>query len=129
MKESGKGSLSVFWAVLAAALYAVNAPVAKLLLEDVEPAMMAGLLYLGAGAGMLLLGILSSVFPCVYSISSAGVEWTRVYTGLWGFLKTNHLEWLFALCGALLLAGTAVLCSPVLKRLRDRRASSPAPDQ
>lgn len=57
MKESGKGSLSVFWAVLAAALYAVNAPVAKLLLEDVEPAMMAGLLYLGAGAGMLLLGI------------------------------------------------------------------------
>ena len=57
MKESGRGSLSVFWAVLAAALYAVNAPVAKLLLEDVEPAMMAGLLYLGAGAGMLLLGI------------------------------------------------------------------------
>lgn len=57
MKESGKGNLSVFWAVLAAALYAVNAPVAKLLLEDVEPAMMAGLLYLGAGAGMLLLGI------------------------------------------------------------------------
>ena len=57
MKESGKGSLSVFWAVLAAALYAVNAPVAKLLLEDVEPAMMAGLLYLGAGAGMLLVGI------------------------------------------------------------------------
>ena len=57
MKESGRGSLSVFWAVLAAALYAVIAPVAKLLLEDVEPAMMAGLLYLGAGAGMLLLGI------------------------------------------------------------------------
>ena len=32
--------------------------------------------------GMLLLGILSSVFPCVYSISPAGVEWTRVYTGV-----------------------------------------------
>ena len=79
--------------------------------------------------GMLLLGILRSAFPCVYSISPAGVEWTRVYTGLWGFLKTNHLEWLFALCGVLLLAGAAVLCSPVLKRLRDRRASSPAPDQ
>ena len=79
--------------------------------------------------GMLLLGILSSAFPCVHSISPAGVEWTRVYTGLWGFLKTNHLEWLFALCGVLLLAGAAVLCSPVLKRLRDRRASSPAPDQ
>ena len=29
--------------------------------------------------GMLLLGILSSAFPCVYSISPAGVEWTRVY--------------------------------------------------
>ena len=46
-----------------------------------------------------------------------------------GVFEINHLEWLFALCGHSLLAGTAVLCSPVLKRLRDRRASSPAPDQ
>lgn len=46
----------VFFAVLAAALYALNAPFSKLLLRDVAPTVMAGLLYLGAGAGMLLLG-------------------------------------------------------------------------
>ena len=42
--------------MLAAGLYALNAPISKLLLEDISPAVMAALLYLGAGAGMLLLG-------------------------------------------------------------------------
>ncbi|MBR3764748.1 MAG: DMT family transporter [Clostridia bacterium] len=48
---------AIFFALLAAALYALNAPLAKLLLADVAPSMMAALLYLGAGAGMLLLGL------------------------------------------------------------------------
>lgn len=48
---------SIVWALLAAALYAISSPVSKLLLQEVEPTMMAALLYLGAGLGMLLLGI------------------------------------------------------------------------
>ena len=48
------------FALLAAALYALNAPLSKLLLQDVAPMMMASLLYLGAGAGMLLLRLLRS---------------------------------------------------------------------
>ena len=47
---------AIFYAILAAALYALNAPVSKLLLHSVPPTMMAGFLYLGAGAGMALLG-------------------------------------------------------------------------
>ncbi len=43
-------------AILAAALYAVNIPLSKLLLSHAGPAMMAALLYLGAGVGLLLLG-------------------------------------------------------------------------
>ena len=43
-------------AILAAALYALNAPVSKLLVQHVSPSMMAALLYLGAGLGMLALG-------------------------------------------------------------------------
>ncbi len=39
-------------ALLAAALYALNAPFSKLLLSEVQPTVMAGLLYLGAGFGM-----------------------------------------------------------------------------
>ena len=48
---------SIVWAILAAALYAISTPVSKLLLEDIPPTMMAALLYLGAGIGMLLLGL------------------------------------------------------------------------
>ena len=45
---------AVFCAVGAAALYALNTPFSKLLLGDVPPRMLAALLYLGAGSGMLL---------------------------------------------------------------------------
>ena len=50
---------SVFYALLAAAFYAVNVPLSKMLLEHVGPAAMAALLYLGAGfgVGIMSLGI------------------------------------------------------------------------
>lgn len=49
--------VSILWAILAAALYALNAPVSKLLLKTVPPTMMAAFLYLGAGTGMLAMGV------------------------------------------------------------------------
>lgn len=45
---------AIVYAVLAAALYAVNVPLSKLLLRHVAPTMMAALLYLGAGIGLTL---------------------------------------------------------------------------
>ena len=54
MNSSKKG---IFLAILAAALYAVNAPFSKLLLDDMPPTLMAGFLYLGAGLSMGLLAI------------------------------------------------------------------------
>ena len=50
--------LAVLWAVLAAALYALSAPFSKLLLNDIAPTMMAAFLYLGAGTGMAVMGML-----------------------------------------------------------------------
>lgn len=47
---------AIFYAILAAALYAVSSPVSKLLLSNVSPTMMAALLYLGAGAGLWMMG-------------------------------------------------------------------------
>ena len=41
-------------AIAAAALYAISTPFSKILLEGVSPTMMASLLYLGAGIGLLL---------------------------------------------------------------------------
>ena len=51
---------AIFFTILAAALYALNAPVSKLLLRNAPPTMMAGFLYLGAGIGMGILGLIRS---------------------------------------------------------------------
>lgn len=66
--------------------------------------------------GMLILGILSSVYPATWSIAAAGLDWGREYSGLAGFLKCYHLEWLFILCLIALVVGVAVFCYPKLRR-------------
>lgn len=43
----------IAFAILAACLYAINAPFSKILLAWMPPTLMAGILYLGAGLGML----------------------------------------------------------------------------
>ena len=52
----------IFLAVLAAALYALNSPLSKLLLDSVPPTLMAGILYLGAGAGMAAIALVRRIF-------------------------------------------------------------------
>lgn len=55
MKHSMKTKdIATVSAILAAALYALNIPLAKMLLTKVETTMMAAFLYLGAGVGMLI---------------------------------------------------------------------------
>lgn len=44
------------YAILAAILYALSSPISKILLDSLSPTMMAALLYLGAGLGMLIMG-------------------------------------------------------------------------
>lgn len=56
MERNRKGGITC--AILAAALYAVNAPLSKLLLGFVPPTLMAGLLYIGAGLGMVVIALL-----------------------------------------------------------------------
>lgn len=46
---------AIIYALLAALFYAINVPVSKILLQSVEPASMAALLYLGAGTGIAVL--------------------------------------------------------------------------
>ena len=45
---------SVIYALAAAALFGASTPLAKLLGTEVSPVMLAGLLYLGSGLGLLL---------------------------------------------------------------------------
>jgi Permeases of the drug/metabolite transporter (DMT) superfamily len=46
---------SISFAILAAALYGISSPISKLLLVKIPPALMAALLYIGAGIGALLI--------------------------------------------------------------------------
>lgn len=50
-------NIATIYAILAAALYAINVPISKKLLDYVEPTMMASFLYLGAGLGLLIYGL------------------------------------------------------------------------
>ena len=55
MKNTDTGGILL--AVLAAALYAINSPFSKILLDYMPPTLMAGFLYLGAGLGMGVIAI------------------------------------------------------------------------
>ena len=51
----------IFLAVLAAALYAINAPLSKIMLDFMPPTLMAGFLYIGAGVGMILIALVRRI--------------------------------------------------------------------
>ena len=52
-----KQKKAIFFALLAAVLYAINSPFSKLLLDKIPATMMAAFLYLGAGVGLAIMGI------------------------------------------------------------------------
>ena len=74
-KNTRKG---IALARLAAALYALNAPFSKLLLDSMPPVLAAGFLYIGAGIGMALLAL-------VRKISGRGGREMRLTSGEFGF--------------------------------------------
>ncbi len=51
----------VLLAILAAALYAINSPFSKILLDYMQSTLMAGFLYVGAGIGMLVIALVRKV--------------------------------------------------------------------
>lgn len=51
----------IAFAILAAALYAINAPFSKILLDFISPTLMAGFLYVGAGIGMVFIAFIRKI--------------------------------------------------------------------
>ncbi len=89
---------ATFYAILAAALYAVNIPVSKLLLGAVEPTMMASFLYLGAGLGLLLYGLITGErekgdpltrAELPYTLGMILLDIAAPILLMWGLGKTN----------------------------------------
>lgn len=58
MKPEHNIKKGIAFAILAAALYAINAPFSKILLNYMPPTLMAGFLYVGAGIGMVFIAII-----------------------------------------------------------------------
>src|SRR5258706_10117626 len=52
----------VIYALMAAALFGASTPFAKVLLGDVHPVVLAGLLYAGSGAGLVIVQVLRMSF-------------------------------------------------------------------
>ena len=51
----------IAFAILAASLYAINAPFSKILLEFMPPTLMAGFLYVGAGIGIAFIALIRKI--------------------------------------------------------------------
>ena len=51
----------IVFAILAAALYSINAPFSKILLEFIPPTLMAGFLYVGAGIGIAFIALIRKI--------------------------------------------------------------------
>lgn len=68
---------SMLQALLAALLFGASAPLAKLLLGEIPPIVLAGLLYLGSGIGVLLVKLAQrfSASPSELPITHADLKW------------------------------------------------------
>jgi len=69
-------NIATIYAILAAALYAVNIPFSKLLLKQVQPTMMAAFLYLGAGLGLLIYSLLGGQKKKIEPLTKAELPYT-----------------------------------------------------
>ena len=67
---------ATFFAILAAALYAINIPLSKLLLQQLQPTMMAAFLYLGAGIGLFVYGLFSKEKRTAAPLTRAELPYT-----------------------------------------------------
>jgi len=83
-----KTAFPKFQAIMAAVLFGASAPLSKLLLGSIEPVLLAALLYLGSGFGLLSLRLIQS-----YSIKGASKE---------ARLSSKDLPWL---AGAVIAGG------------------------
>ena len=91
-------NLATIFAILAALLYAINIPLSKLLLAQIQPTMMAAFLYLGAGFGLFLYGRLTgervkgeplTAVELPYTIGMIALDIAAPILLMWGLQHTN----------------------------------------
>lgn len=93
--------IAILYAVLAAALYAVNIPLSKVLLQYAGATMMAAFLYLGAGVGLVIYGGVERRFGAgkkqarltrkelPYTVAMAGLDIIAPILLMFGIARAN----------------------------------------
>lgn len=69
---------------------------------------------------MLIIGILSSVYPAVIYDPPQGEVRAIVATGFTAFLKLHNITWLFILCCALVICGVVIMLLNTRKKVHKR---------
>lgn len=73
----------------------------------------------GLGAiGLLIIGILSSVYPAIIYDPPQGDVRAIMETGFGAFLKFHNITWLFVLCCGLVLCGIVVILLKMGKKIK-----------
>lgn len=120
---------SITFALAAAALFGASTPLAKLLVGDVSPALLGGLLYLGSGVGLALFRILRSRAWTSSGLAAGEWPWFMgaiVFGGVLGPVALMYGLTLVSGSEAALMLNlesvlTAVLAWVVFKENADRR--------
>lgn len=69
-----KNHIAILYAFIAAAFYAINIPISKLLLVEIDSTFLASFLYLGAGIGIGIVYLISHVFHPVQKLEKLSRE-------------------------------------------------------
>ena len=105
LKMTNKQKKATAFALLAAVLYAISSPFSKLLLEEVPAAMMASFLYLGAGVGIFIMGLIKKAAGkkgkeqplCVFRSHYQSVGYLR-FRKSWEHWREVDYEFTFGMC-------------------------------
>ncbi len=124
-------NLATIYAILAAALYAVNIPLSKLILKHAAPTITAAFLYLGAGLGLLLWGSLEKLLrpktkqarltkkELPYTVAMVVLDIIAPILLMFGITRTNSAN--VSLLNNFEIVATSVIALIIFKEVISRR--------
>lgn len=124
-------SLATIYALLAAALYAINIPLSKLILKHAAPTITAAFLYLGAGLGLLLWGSLEKLLrpkakqarltkkELPYTVAMVVLDIIAPILLMFGITRTNSAN--VSLLNNFEIVATSVIALIIFKEVISRR--------
>ncbi len=124
-------NLATIYAILAAALYAVNIPLSKLILKHADPTITAAFLYLGAGLGLLLWGSLEKLLrpktkqarltkkELPYTVAMVVLDIIAPILLMFGITRTNSAN--VSLLNNFEIVATSVIALIIFKEVISRR--------